>query len=309
MEALASLEVGFDVVRLRSPDGGEPVLVERAPYQPKARPILKWAGGKQWLVPLADALLPETFNGRYYEPFFGGGAVYFALRPARATLSDANRELVVMYEAVRSDAEAVIDVLRQFPNTKEFFEKLRDESPTDLSTRAARLIFLNKTAFNGLYRVSRTGRFNVPYGRYAHPTICNEPRLRHASAALKGVSLSSQPFTRILGHARAGDFAYLDPPYITTHTNNGFLKYNAHLFSWRDQLKLADQVRALDSRGVRVVVSNADHSDVRSLYGGLYGFSVGRRSAIGGGMDYRGRVRELLVTNFPLFGVETPVLP
>ncbi|MFL5915226.1 MAG: DNA adenine methylase [Gaiellaceae bacterium] len=296
-------------MRLRGSGRGARVLAEQAPYQPKARPFLKWAGGKQWLVPLAGAFLPENFTGRYYEPFLGGGAVFFALSPPRATLGDSNRELVNAYTTLRTHPDAVVALLKGYPNNRDFYDELRDLSPETSPACAARLIYLNKTAFNGLYRVSRAGRFNVPYGRYANPTICNEPRLRQAASALRGVSLQPRPFTRTLAHARSGDFAYLDPPYITGHSNNGFLKYNAHLFAWPDQVKLAKQVHVLSNRGVRFAVTNADHAHVAALYGGMYGYRVARRSAIGGGIQYRGRVSELLVTNFPLFDVDVPTLP
>jgi len=304
----ASLEISSDIVRLRSGERGRRVLVEHPPHVPRARPFLKWAGGKQWLVPVADALLPSSFTGRYFEPFLGAGALFFALSPARAILADSNAELITSYQALRDAPESVIELLKSYPHDRTFFEALRDQRPKSGDAQAARLIYLNRTAFNGLYRVSRSGRFNVPFGNYANPTICNEERLRSAATTLQKASLSDTEFAGALDSAGSGDFAYLDPPYITGHTNNGFLKYNARLFSWSDQLKLAQQVKALSSQGVRVAVSNADHADVLALYRGLHCYRVGRRSAIGGGVDYRGRVSELLLTNFPLFDVETPTV-
>lgn len=309
MAAPASLEVGFDVVRLRSGERGRRVLDERRAYEPKARPFLKWAGGKQWLVPLANTLLPDNFGGRYYEPFLGGGALFFALAPPRASLSDSNAELISGYCALRDDVDRTIRELRSYPHDRRFFEALRERRPQATHTRAARLIYLNRTAFNGLYRVSRTGHFNVPFGRYTKPTICNEPRLRAAAEALRGVTLSASTFSRAVGRATLGDFVYFDPPYITGHTNNGFHKYNARLFSWDDQVKLAKNVALLGKKRVRVAISNADHPSVLALYPGLYCYRLVRRSAIGGGLDYRGEVRELLLTNFPLLDVETPQLP
>jgi DNA adenine methylase len=309
MASPALLEVGFDLVRLRSGGRGRRVLLEREAYGPQTRPFLKWAGGKQWLVPLADALLPSDFEGRYYEPFLGGGALFFALAPRRATLSDANAELISSYVALRDDADRTIRELRSYPHEKHFFETLRERRPRAPYTRAARLIYLNRTAFNGLYRVSRAGQFNVPFGRYTRPTICNEKRLRAAARALRGVSLSASAFSTAVSRARRGDFVYFDPPYITGHTNNGFLKYNARLFSWPDQLKLAQRVSSLGEQGTRVAISNADHPAVLALYPSLYCYRVARRSAIGGGLDYRGTVQEVLLTNFPLFDMETPKLP
>jgi len=304
----ANLEIGFEVVRLRSGERGRRVLVEREPYEPKARPFLKWAGGKQWLVPVVDALLPVDFSGTYLEPFLGAGSVFFALSPGRAVLADSNEELITSYKALRAHPGRVITLLRSYPHSRSFFDQLRDQQPSSPYGRAARLIYLNKTAFNGLYRVSRSGRFNVPFGNYSNPTICNTRRLHMAAAALENATLATANFSRTLCRAEHGDFAYLDPPYITGHTNNGFLKYNARLFSWADQLKLAQEVQALTAKGVRLAVSNADHPDVVTLYCGLYCYRIQRRSAIGGGLDYRGRVREVLLTNFPLFDVDIPVL-
>jgi DNA adenine methylase len=309
MTRAALLEVGFDLVRLRSGARGRKILHEHPPYVPKARPFLKWAGGKQWLVPMADALLPFDFTGSYYEPFLGGGAVFFALAPPKAHLSDANADLISTYIGLRDDVDRMIRELRSYPHEREFFEGLRKRQPRASHTKAARLIYLNKTAFNGLYRVNRAGQFNVPFGQYANPTICNEPRLRSAASALQGAVLRSALFSEMTSHAGAGDVVYFDPPYITGHTNNGFLKYNARLFSWQDQLQLARSARALTKAGARVVISNADHPAVRSLYAGLYCYELSRRSAIGGGLAYRGEVRELLLTNFPLFDKETPKLP
>lgn len=276
---------------------------------PKARPFLKWAGGKQWLVPLADALLPDDFNGRYHEPFLGGGAVFFALSPAKAFLSDSNAELISSYAGLRDDTDRTIRALSSYPHEREFFEELRRRRPRAPHTRAARLIYLNKTAFNGLYRVSRQGNFNVPFGRYAKPTICNESRLRAAAATLRGVSLSDKAFAPAIAQIRCDDFVYLDPPYITGHTNNGFLKYNARLFSWPDQIKLAKKVAKLRAAGTRLAISNADHPAVLALYPSLYCYRTVRRSAIGGGVGYRGNVQEVLMTSFPLFDLETPRLP
>lgn len=297
------------MVRLREAGRGRRILLEEAPFEPAARPFLKWAGGKQWLVPLASAFVPEDFDGRYYEPFLGAAALFFALSPRRATLSDSNDDLAATYSAIRDDPDGTIEELRSYPYSREFFDDLRQRKPRSARARAARLIYLNRTAFNGLYRVSRAGNFNVPFGRYANPTICNEKRLRAAAKVLKGATISGIPFTQVAGRPRRGDFIYLDPPYITGHQNNGFHKYNARLFAWPDQTKLAELARDLSQRGVRVVVSNADHPAVVDLYSGLHAYRVARRSAIGGGLDYRGHVRELLFTNFPLFDVETEKVP
>jgi len=275
------------------------------PRSPGVQPFLKWTGGKQWLGAVADAIRPEDFSGRYLEPFLGGGSVFFSLGIQRAKLSDACKELIHAYVGVRDSPERVIDVLRSYPYDRAFFEEIRRSCPRSTHTRAARLIYLNKTAFNGMYRVNLKGEFNVPFGRFVNPTICNVVRLRAASTALQGVDLEQGDFQTALRQAADGDLVYLDPPYITGHRNNGFVKYNAPLFSWNDQARLAKQALELRDRGVSVIVSNSDHHEVTSLYRGFYRYVVDRNSLIGGAGSKRGSVREALLTSTPLQGFLT----
>jgi DNA adenine methylase len=272
---------------------------------PSVRPFLKWTGGKQWLAAVAANVLPADFSGRYIEPFLGGGSLFFAVGRRRATLGDMNRELIDAYTAVRDCPEQVIAALSRYPHDREFFERIRRARPRTIHTKAARLIYLNKTAFNGMYRVNLQGEFNVPFGRYVNPTICDSDRIRAASRALRGVTLRVGDFEQTLKAAKAGDVVYLDPPYITGHRNNGFLKYNAPLFSWEDQLRLAELAVRLARRGVSVVVSNSDHSDVTALYEGFYHYGVTRNSLIGGQGSHRGQVREALLTVAPIRGIST----
>src|SRR5258706_9254381 len=189
------------------------------------RPFVKWEGGKRWLARQAKHLQPPKWNGRYYEPFLGGGALFFALKPARATISDTNEELIAAYTAIRDDAEGVIRLLSSYSYGEKFFYKLRDRNPQRGRTRAARFLYLNRTCWNGLYRVTRAGKFDTPFGRYDNPTICDRQRIRGASKALKRTSLIVGDFEVCARRARRGDFVYFDPPYITGHKNNGFLKY------------------------------------------------------------------------------------
>jgi DNA adenine methylase len=233
-----------------------------------AEPFLKWAGGKRnlldRLLPLFPPLNPE---GTYFEPFLGGGAVFFRLRPNRAVLSDINVELIEVFVAVRDDVEAVVIKLAGLPYSESDYYKIRAWRPTDLADRAARLIYLNKTCFNGLFRVNQRGEFNVPFGRHGpNVEICNELQLRAASAALKSAVFAVGDFEETLCSAQAGDFVYLDPPYTTAHASNGFIEYNAKVFSWADQRRLARVAEKLVDRGVSVVVSNADHSSIIDCY-------------------------------------------
>jgi len=265
----------------------------------QAAPVLKWAGGKQWLAKAAPLFVPPKF-GRYYEPFFGGGAMFFSLAPGRATVADRNEELVATYRAIRDDVEGIIRVLGGYRYNKNVYYKTRSLLTRAEHTAAARFIYLNRTCFNGLFRVNRTGRFNTPYGNYVNPTICNSDRLRAVSVSLKRVTLLAGDFERTTARAKAGDFAYFDPPYITGHKDNGFLKYNSRLFTWDDQQRLARWAAELKARGVHVLVSNADHRAVRALYPGFRVLKVSRRASIAGENTSRGQTSEILLSSYPI---------
>ncbi|MEJ7901546.1 MAG: Dam family site-specific DNA-(adenine-N6)-methyltransferase, partial [Thermomicrobiales bacterium] len=203
----------------------------------KPEPFLKWAGGKRKLVArLAPYLKSPQSEYSYFEPFLGGGAAFFHLEPQSAFLSDVNEELIETYIAVRDEVESVIDYLSGLVYKKEDYYQIRSARPTTTAERAARFIYLNKTCFNGLYRVNLKGEFNVPFGRHKPSVeICNKTQLYAASKALSLASLRAGDFQDVLTHAQSGDVVYLDPPYTTTHSNNGFIEYNAKVFSWDDQ--------------------------------------------------------------------------
>lgn len=264
------------------------------------RPFLKWTGGKQWLAPLAELLRPHAFSGTYYEPFLGGGALFFALAPRQAVLGDLNRQLVTTYEAVRDDVAAVIKLLSGYPHDRSFYDQIRMARPQASARVGARLVYLNKTAFNGMYRVNAAGEFNVPFGRYARPTICPSDRLWAANAALQCVELKCADFATTVGRPEAGDLVYLDPPYITGHQNNGFRKYNARLFAWEDQERLASRANELRDRGVYVLISNADHPAILDLYRGWHVLRIERNSLINADVGGRGPVSEVVFSNYAL---------
>jgi DNA adenine methylase len=268
------------------------------------KPILKWAGGKQWLAAAAPLLAPKNFNGRYYEPFLGGAAFFLALQPTKATLADKNQELIETYKAIACDHESVISLLRTYPYDKSFYYKIRDSAPRSMRKKAARLIFLNRTCWNGLYRVNRSGKFNVPFGRLSNPTICDPDRICSAAGPLARATLRADDFGTILRTAREGDFVYLDPPYITGHRHNGFHRYNGKLFSWHDQERLAKQAAKLSERGVYVLVSNADHTDVNALYSSFRHYRAHRGSLIASATQFRSTVSESIFSNYPLCGVD-----
>ena len=269
-----------------------------------AKPFLKWAGGKQWLAPVAPRIVPDDFKGTYFEPFLGGGAFFFAARPTMAVLADLNLPLMTTYCAVKADVEQVISLVRRYPHDEEFFNRIRRTKPRLPHRVAARLIYLNKTAFNGLYRENLQGEFNVPFGKYSNPGICQPERLRAAAKALQGVRLVCDDFERAVAAAKEGDFVYFDPPYITRHQNNGFMKYNANLFAWPDQSRLADTAKALHERGVTVVISNADHPSISRLYKGFHRYSRERHSLIAGKSVFRSDAGEALFASTRLDALE-----
>ncbi len=270
------------------------------------RPFLKWAGGKRQLLPRILTLVPPRVR-TYVEPFLGGGALFFALaarrRFKRAVLGDFNGELIGCYEAVRDDVDAVIKKLAGLRNTRDVYYEVRGQNPERLkpAERAARLIYLNRCGFNGLYRVNSDGLFNVPFGRYARPTICDPGRLRAASRALADVELVRGDFASVLRGRRLGadDFVYLDPPYVPISKTASFTAY-AGGFSMKDQERLAQLLRRLAARGVPAVLSNSDCADTRRLYDGLAVESLPARRAINSVASRRGPVAELLVQTRPL---------
>jgi DNA adenine methylase len=220
-------------------------------------------------VPELVRHLPRSY-GTYYEPFLGGGALFFHLRPRRAVLGDANERLVRAYRGVRDAVDEVVRLLRSYAPTRETFEALRaaDVDARSDAEVAAWFVFLNRLGYNGLYRVNRAGRFNVPFGDYPRPRVCDEPTLRACSAALAGAEIVCADFAEVVARARAGDVAYFDPPYVPLSVTSSFTAYTSKGFTMDDQRRLRDTARALAARGVRAVVSNSGAPAVRELYGG-----------------------------------------
>jgi len=234
----------------------------------QARPILKWAGGKTQM--LGD-LLPKVPNsyGRYIEPFFGGGAMFFALQPESAIIADSNPELINMYQEVANHADNVIQYLKQYENTSEMFYAVRSQEWTTLpkAEAAARTIFLNRTCYNGLYRVNKHGQFNVPYGKYKNPKICDEAGLRAASEALKKADILCGDYLLVLEHhAQPGDFVFLDPPYLPVSEYADFKRYTKEQFYEEDHVELSKVIMALHERGCHVILTNSNHPLVHELY-------------------------------------------
>ena len=269
-----------------------------------ARPFLKWAGGKARLVPEICRYIPRNYE-TYVEPFVGGGALFFSLRPDAAILADSNEELMNCYGVVRDRCPDLIEELQKFaelPYREETFYGIRKLrlSPEEKIKKAARMIYLNRTAYNGLYRVNRDGNFNTPFGRYEKLSLPTKKVLQGASKALQKSILKTLDFERTLQNSlHTGDFVYLDPPYPAVSKYSDFNRYTKNFFSEGDHERLSEQIKKLDEMGVAFVLSNADHPLIRKLYGGTK-FKIVRVWApryINSKGDRRGNVAEVLITN------------
>lgn len=269
--------------------------------QVMAHPFVKWAGGKRKLLPTLVDYFPPTHEIRnYFEPFLGGGAVFFHLQHPRSFLSDSNPMLIELYQVVRNDVETLINTLRKHRNEKKYYYQVRAQNPHTLSEleRAARFIFLNKTCYNGLYRVNRNGHFNVPFGSYKDPLICDDEGLRAASLALQNASLSADDFEHALSIAGAEDFVYCDPPYHPLNKTSSFTAYTAGKFDSEEQARLAQVYEDLTRRNCRVMLSNSDTPLIRSLYKDFRMIEVQTHRAINRNADGRGKITELVIINY-----------
>ncbi len=268
-----------------------------SPSEDGCRPFLKWAGGKRQLLSELMRYVPDCFN-RYFEPFLGGAALFFQLRPPSAVLADVNARLIRTYLGVRNAVGDVIGLLERYPHEPSFFYSLRQRD-VDIGTDAevaAWFIYLNRTGYNGLYRVNRANRFNVPFGRYENPTICDAPNLHACSAALGTADLRIADFADVTAQARAGDFVYFDPPYAPLSETSSFTSYTSSGFGQREQERLRDVARHLKARGVSILVSNSSAPSVRNLY--RHGFEVREISAmrlVNSKASRRGAITELLI--------------
>ena len=271
------------------------------------RPFLKWAGGKRQL--LVDLMVETERAGlfkAYHEPFVGGGALYFELYRAgrlehvKVQLSDTNERLIEAYWGVRDDVEAIIGLLieHQEKHCKEHYYAVRGRVPENSVERAARIIYLNRTCYNGLYRENSKGVFNVPMGRYVHPTICDAENLRAVSVALRRVHVETRSFESVLDCAEPGDFVYFDPPYHPLSKTASFTAYAQGGFDEASQRRLAMVFRELDARGVKVLLSNSMTDFVRELYDGYHIRTVRANRHVNSKADRRGEIDEALVANF-----------
>lgn len=282
------------------------VNVAKNNFAAPAAPFVKWAGGKRQILEQIISFMPATFS-TYYEPFLGGGAVLFALQPQSAVVNDISAELVHVYQVIRENVEDLIADLRQHKNEKDYFYWIRgldrDRQQYKMLTsvqQASRTIYLNKTCFNGLYRVNKKGQFNVPFGNYRKPNIVNEDILRAASSYFNRakIKFTCLDFAVVLADAEKDDFVYLDPPYDPASETANFTDYSKDGFARKEQIRLKKSCDQLHKKGIRFLLSNAATGFILDLYQGYNVEIIRAKRAICARGDRRGEVDEVLVKNF-----------
>lgn len=261
-------------------------------------PFLKWAGGKRWLINKAADLLPQKDEmNRYIEPFLGSAAVFFHVQPNNGLLSDINSDLINTYIVVRDHWQDLLDVLIAYDkkHSHHFYYEIRASKPRNLIKKAARFIYLNRTCWNGLYRVNRKGEFNVPIGTKTR-VILSEDNFANVSSLLSNIEIQTADFETSINQAIEGDFLFIDPPYTVKHNLNGFVKYNENIFSWDDQIRLRNAIQRAANRGAKILMLNADHSSIKRLYSGIgTKTTLDRASVIAGTSSARGIYSELAI--------------
>ncbi|AWB10783.1 DNA adenine methylase [Thermodesulfobium acidiphilum] len=269
----------------------------------KVHPIVKWAGGKRQIISVIKENLPTQFN-RYFEPFIGGGAVFFEIQPENAYISDTNEELINLYLVVKNNPEELITDLHKHKNSKEYFLKIRnadrDDNYKEWSNiqKASRFIYLNRTCFNGLYRVNSKGQFNVPFGNYSNPKIVDEKNILNCSEILQSTEIRCANFTEILEHIKKGDFVYFDPPYLPLNKSSNFTSYTKEGFDIGMQFRLKAVCDELDKKGVKFLLSNSDTEVINGLYASYNIKKVFASRNINSNSNGRGKITEVLIRNY-----------
>lgn len=274
------------------------------------KPFLKWVGGKGRVIAQLKQYFPESFNN-YFEPFVGGGAVFFYLNAKHATINDINKSLMGVYVNIRDNVESLIKILTKYQKQfhsldkekqKVMFYEIRDKynSTKDKESlvKSALLMFLNKTCFNGMYRENKCGGFNVPFGKYSNPTICNADNLREVSQRLANVKILSKGYTEAISKAKSGDFVYLDPPYYPINPTSSFTSYSEGNFTEKDQIELKELFDTLTARGCKVMMSNSYTKFIKSLYKDYKQYKIYVGRSINATGSKRGKIAEIVVTNY-----------
>lgn len=266
-------------------------------------PLVKWVGGKRQLMPELLKNMPVTFN-RYFEPFIGGGALFFELQPYNAYISDMNEELINLYCVVRDNVFELIADLSKHKITEEYYLQIRNIDRTSeykkLTNvqRASRFIYLNRTCFNGLYRVNSKGEFNVPFGHYKNPKIVDVDNLLNCSLLLKNTKIEHADFSKVLEYTQKGDFVYFDPPYVPLNETSSFTSYTKNGFDIGMQIKLKEVCDELNSMGIKFMLSNSDTLIINELYSNYRIEKVLASRQVNANADGRGKITEVLVRNY-----------
>ncbi len=300
--------------KISSKDDNAEILYEKYIID-KPKPFVKWVGGKRQLLKqfmYLNLYPPHGFDPKkntYFEPFVGGGAVFFDIFPKKAVLSDMNFELIMAYNIIKKNVKKLIIKLKehQRKNSKEYFLKIRKQNLNKLSniSIAARFIYLNRTCFNGLYRVNKSGEFNVPYGKYKNPLIVNEENLCKIAKVLQKVSIKHQDYKKTISKAKKGDFIYFDPPYAPLSPTSSFTSYTKDGFGKQQQIELRNIFYKLHKKGCLVMLSNSDSRFINKIYGELKKkdkkikiTKLGANRMINSKASGRGKIKEVLVTNY-----------
>lgn len=279
------------------------MAVELEQLKQETYPIVKWVGGKRQLMFELLKNMPQFYN-RYFEPFIGGGALFFELQPEQAYISDMNEELINLYQVVRDNVDELITDLKKHDISKEYFMEIRNIDRTEdyenwsSIQKASRFIYLNRTCFNGMYRVNSKGEFNVPFGHYKNPRIVDENNLTNCSNLLQRTEIRHADFSEILTKVQEGDFVYFDPPYVPLSETSSFTSYTKDGFDIDMQFKLRDVCDELDSIGVKFLLSNSDTKLVNELYENYNIKKVFASRQINANADGRGKITEVLVRNY-----------
>lgn len=266
------------------------------------KPFLSWVGSKRKLIKHLVPYIPAQWN-TYFEPFLGGGALFFYLAPEKAVVSDCCPALIETYKAVKTNHRAIASFLRPLSPTRDEFDRMKKFSPRSSASKAGQFIFLNKSCWNGLYRVNSDGIFNVPYGMPRTDFLVDEANFGLCAKQLrrKRVSVKLQDFEKIEKDVAAGDFVFFDPPYVTSHNLNGFADWNERIFSWQDQIRLAALARRLVQKGANVLITNADHSDVKYLYADFGYSQIVRSTTLASDKSKRGQTSEAVFFGGPAY--------
>ena len=262
------------------------------------KPFLRWAGGKRWLIRKEKYIAPPKFN-TYIEPFLGSAAVFFSMPNNPFIIADINEDLINCYKAIKENYNEIqrLVQLHQANHSKDYYYQIRAEEPIGDENKAARFLYLNRTCFNGLYRVNKSGKFNVPIGTKNH-ALLNDANLNLIAKRLDKGKILHQDFEETISMAREGDYIFLDPPYTVNHNSNGFIEYNEKIFSWDDQVRLKNAVVSALNKGVMMTMSNADHRSIHELYTGLTKIQKIERSSIIAGRSTNRKMTSEVILRF-----------